>query len=89
MTKLRKADEFTELKKAVIDALASQIDNKNKKELAKEFGLTEEQLDVLVRKLLDAWLSNPDYIVFIASMLGLSMPRKDEKSEKKSRHYIG
>lgn len=80
------SDDFTEMKKLVIGALVDQIDSGNKKELAKEFNLTEEQLDMLIRKLLDAWLSNPDYIMFIASMLGLSAPRKNK--EKKA-HYIG
>lgn len=79
-------DEFTEMKKLVIEELVNQIEGSDKKELAKEFNLTEEQLNDLTRKMLDKWLNNPDYILFIASMLGLSVPRKDK--ERKT-HYIG
>ena len=80
------SDKFLELKKLVIDELAQQLDSEEKKELAKEFRLTEEQIDFLVRKLLDKWLSNPDYIVMVATMLGISMPRK-QKDRK--ANYIG
>lgn len=78
------ADEMLELKKIVIEHLASRVE---KKELAKEFGLSESQLESLVRKMLDTWLNNPDFIIIIADVLGLSLPRKS--SEKKSHHYIG
>lgn len=86
MTKENKTDEFTGMKKVVIDALAEQIGGESREKMSKEFGLTEEQLEKLIRKMLDAWLNNPDYIMFIASMLGLSMPRKTKEGKA---HYIG
>ena len=76
-------DEMLELKKLVIEHLASRID---KKELAAEYKLTAEQLDSLTRKMLDSWLNNPDFILIIADVLGLSLPRK---TKEKKAHYIG
>jgi len=76
-------DEMLELKKLVIEHLASRID---KKELAAEYKLTDEQLDSLTRKMLDSWLNNPDFILIIADVLGLSLPRK---TKEKKAHYIG
>lgn len=80
------SDEFLEMKRLVINELVNQIDHKDKEGLAKEFSLTEEQLNDLTRKMLDKWLANPDYIVMIATMLGISLPRK---SKEKKAHYIG
>ena len=80
------SDKFLELKRLVIDELAGQLDAAEKKELAKEFKLTEEQIDFLVKKLLDKWLSNPDYIIMVATMLGISMPRKQKE---RRAQYIG
>lgn len=79
-------DEFLEMKKLIIDELVGQIDESEKKALAKEFNLTKDRIDSLIKKLLDKWLNNPDYILFIASMLGLSMPRK---TKERKAHYIG
>ena len=79
-------DKFLELKRLVIDELAGQLDAAEKKDLAKEFKLTEEQIDFLVNKLLDKWLSNPDYIIMVATMLGISMPRKQKE---RRAQYIG
>ena len=76
-------DEMLELKKLVIEHLASRID---KKELAAEYKLTDEQLDSLTRKMLDSWLNNPDFILIIADVLGLSLPRN---TKEKKAHYIG
>ena len=76
-------DGFLQLKKIVIEELASKIE---RKELAKEFNLTEEQLDLLIKKMLDKWLNSTDFILIIADVLGLSMPRKTK--EKRAR-YIG
>ncbi|HLC67765.1 MAG TPA: hypothetical protein VJI12_02670 [archaeon] len=78
------SDEFLEVKRLVIEELVSQIDGK--KEIAKEFGLTAERLDELVVKLADKWLTNPDFVVMLATVLGISMPRRGK--EKRAR-YIG
>ncbi len=75
-----------ELKKIIINELVNQIDNKDKKDIAKEFGISEDSLDELVKKLLDKWLTNPDLIVMIATSLGLSMPRK---TKDRPARYIG
>ena len=80
------SDEYLELKKMVIEHLVNQLDETDKKELTKEFNLTEEQLDTLTKKMLDKWLSNTDFIIMIATMLGISMPRKNK--ERKA-NYIG
>ena len=80
------ADDYLELKKLVISELVSRIDSKDKKGLAKEFNLTEEQLNNLIEKMLDKWLSSTDFVIMIATALGLSMPRK---TKEKRAHYIG
>ena len=36
--------------------------------------------------MLDKWLNNPDFILIIADVLGLSLPRK---TKEKKAHYIG
>ena len=80
------SDKFLELKKLVIDELAGQFDSAEKKELAKEFHMTEEQMEFLVKKLLDKWLSNVDFVVMVATMLGISMPRQ---TKERRANYIG
>ena len=80
------SDKFLELKKLVIDELAGQLDSKEKKDLAKEFHMAEEQMDLLVKKLLDNWLSNADFVVMVATMLGISMPRQ---TKERRANYIG
>ena len=80
------SDEFLQLKRLVIENLVSQIDPEEKKGLGKEFNLTEEQLDNLITKMLDKWLNSTDFVVMIATALGLSMPRK---TKDRSSRYIG
>ncbi|HLC76823.1 MAG TPA: hypothetical protein VJH04_01325 [archaeon] len=73
-----------DLKKMVINELMNQIEDK--KELGKEFNLTEGQINALIEKMLDKWLNNTDFVVMIATALGLSMPRK---TKDRSSRYIG
>ena len=75
---------FLDLKKMVINELMNQIEDK--KDLGKEFNLTEEQINALIEKMLDKWLDNTDFVVMIATALGLSMPRK---TKDRSSRYIG
>jgi len=79
-------DEFLELKRLVIEELVKQLDEDDKKEISKEFGLAEKKLDELIVKLADKWLSNQDYVIMLATVLGISMPRK---SKDRSSRYIG
>lgn len=84
------SEDYLELKKLVIDELAGQFDQQEKAELGKKFKLSAEQMDELVKELLNKWLSSTDFVIMIASLLGLSAPRtKEDKGERKSRHYIG
>lgn len=78
--------DFLELKKMVINELVNQIDSGEKKELGKEFNLSEEQLNDLINKMLDKWLNTTDFVVMIATALGISMPRK---TKDRSSRYIG
>lgn len=79
-------DDFLELKKMVINELVGQIDENDKKELGKEFNLTEEQLGTLITKMLDKWLDSVDFVVMVATALGLSVPRK---TKDRPARYIG
>ena len=79
-------DDFTEMKRLVIDNLAGQIDSHDKREMGKDYKLTEDQVDELIRKMLDKWLDNVDFVVMIASVLGISLPRK---TKDRSSRYIG
>ena len=78
--------ELLEMKKMVINELINQIDDEDKKDLGKEFNLTKEQLNSLITKMLDKWLDTGDFVVMIATALGLSMPRK---AKDRSSRYIG
>ena len=80
------ADKFLEMKKLVITELLQQLDSDESRKISKEFKLSEEQFKSLTEKLLDTWLSNPDYIVMLASVLGVSAPRV---TKDRSRNYIG
>ena len=78
--------DFLELKKMVINELINQIDSEERKELGKEFNLSEEQLNDLIGKMLDKWLNSTDFVVMMATALGISMPRK---TKDRSSRYIG
>ena len=80
------SDEFLQLKKLVINELVNQIDSEERKKLGKEFNLSEEQLNDLISKMLDKWLNSTDFVVLIATALGISMPRK---TKDRSSRYIG
>ena len=80
------SDEFLQLKRLVIENLVGQMDSKEKSNLGKEFNLTEEQVDNFISKMLDKWLNSTDFVVMIASALGISMPRK---TKDRSARYIG
>lgn len=79
-------DDFLEIKKLVIAELIKQISDRDKRDLAKEFGLSDERLHDLIVKLADKWLNNADYVVMLASIFGVSAPRK---TKDKSSRYIG
>jgi hypothetical protein len=79
-------NEFLEVKRLVIEELVSQIDDGDRDEIAREFGLTREKLDDLIVKLVDRWLVNPDHIVMLATVLGIAAPRKSKEGRA---HYIG
>ena len=78
--------DFLELKKMVINELINQIDSEERKELGKEFNLSEEQLNDLIGKMLDKWINSTDFVVMMATALGISMPRK---TKDRSSRYIG
>ncbi|MBI4174751.1 MAG: hypothetical protein HY517_03825 [Candidatus Aenigmarchaeota archaeon] len=78
--------DFLELKKLVINELAGQFDEHEKAELGKKFKLSAERMDDLIKELLNKWLSSADLVVMIASLLGLSAPRK---MKERKTHYIG
>ena len=78
------SDGFLEVKRLVIEELVRQIEDKD--DIAKEFGLSEEKLGDLIVKLADKWLTNPDHVIMLATLFGISMPRK---SKDRSSRYIG
>ncbi len=82
-------EDFLELKKLVINELAGQFDVEEKEKLGKQFNLTAEQIDELIKELLNKWLSSADFVVMIASLMGLSAPRKTKEKGEKKTHYIG
>lgn len=80
------SDEFLEMKKLVMSELIGQLDAPDKKSLEKEFNLTDEQLNALISNLLDKWLNNADFVVMLATVLGISLPRKSKENRAR---YIG
>ncbi len=82
-------DDMKEMKKLLIDHLYSMIaqDSKSMKELEKEFGLSEDKLEKLIKTFLDKWLVSPDMIAMLTEMLDVYPT--DQKESKGRGYYIG
>ncbi|MBI2232952.1 MAG: hypothetical protein HYU56_03445 [Candidatus Aenigmarchaeota archaeon] len=82
-------DDMKGMKKLLIDHLYSMIaqDTKSMKELEKEFGLSEDKLERLIKTFLNKWLVSPDMIAMLSEMLEIYST--DQKESKGRGYYIG
>ena len=82
-------DDMKGMKKLLIDHLYSMIaqDTKSMKELEKEFGLSEDKLERLIKTFLNKWLVSPDMIAMLSEMLGGDPI--DQEEGKGRGYYIG
>ncbi|MBS3053660.1 MAG: hypothetical protein J4469_04100 [Candidatus Aenigmarchaeota archaeon] len=82
-------DDMKGMKKLLIDHLYSMIaqDTKSMKELEKEFGLSEDKLERLIKTFLNKWLVSPDMIAMLSEMLGVYPT--DQEEGKGRGYYIG